>query len=202
MTAPLRAIPESRRLRICIVTNAPISQNPRVVKEADALSGEGHDVVVVFAQHAQWTRADDRRILAQSRWRGIAIRCWPGGVIPRTIGIIVRVRTAIFRALARYWRGGPVPELAVSRFFFEQLCLAVSTRADLYIGHNPSSLPVVAWAARLTGAKYGFDFEDFHAGENPPEAAPGLPEKLLAVLERRYLPRASHLTAASPGIAE
>jgi len=37
--------------KICIVTSAPVSKNPRVVKKVDALSEVGYEVVVVFVQH-------------------------------------------------------------------------------------------------------------------------------------------------------
>ena len=56
-------------------------------------------------------------------------------------------------------------------------------------------------AARLTGAKYGFDFEDFHQGETPLGEPSAPVNRLLAALESRYVPKTSHLTAASWGIA-
>jgi glycosyltransferase involved in cell wall biosynthesis len=187
---------------VCIVTNAPVSQNPRVVKEADALSAEGYKVTVIFAQHAPWTIENDRRIVERAAWRGIAVAAWPGGVLPRLRHARLRARTMICRALAKVSTAAPIPELAYSRFLVEQLREAVAARADLYIGHNPVSLPVVAWAARKTGAKYAFDFEDFHAGELLPGQAPGPMERLRSILEARYLAGGSYFTAASPGIAE
>jgi hypothetical protein len=202
MRAQFSGTPQARQLRICIVSNAPLSQNPRVVKEADALSAEGCDVTVVFAQHARWTVENDRRILANARWRGAAIAAWPEGIAQRLKAVRLRTRAALFRALAKISTAAPIPELAYSRYLREQLKAATATRADLYIGHNPASLPVVAEAARLTGAKYGFDFEDFHAGELVDGQQPGHTEKLRSIIEARYLPGASYSTAASWGIAE
>jgi len=107
----------------------------------------------------------------------------------------------MFRTLAKVWKFAPIPELAYSRFLLEQLRLAIGARADLYIGHNPQSLPVVVWAARLTNAKYGFDFEDFHLGEAKPSESGALSHQLLALIEGRYLSKAHLITAASWGIA-
>src|SRR5262249_41872769 len=102
--------------RICIVTNAPISQNPRVVKEADALSAAGYDVLVLFAQHAEWTRPLDRYILDQARWRGHAIEFWPSGTRRLIRRLILATRLSIFCFLSKFSMAAPIAELAYSRF--------------------------------------------------------------------------------------
>ena len=157
---------EKRSKRICIVSNGPISQNPRVVKEADALSAAGYDVLVLFAQDTEWTRPLDQRILEKAKWRGRAIEVWPNGVQRRGLRILLKARLTIFRILSRFLKFAPIAELAYSRYLLEQLWLAVRAKASLYIGHYPQSLPVVAWAARLTGAKYGFDLRISIGGRN------------------------------------
>jgi glycosyltransferase involved in cell wall biosynthesis len=202
MTAPFSRTPRGRPLRICIVSNAAVSQNPRVVKEADALCAEGCDVTVVFAQDASWTVENDRRIVARARWRGIAIAAWPEGMGQRMKVFRLRARVALFRVLAKISTAAPIAELAYSRYLREQIRAATAVQADLYIGHNPASLPVVALAARYTGAKYGFDFEDFYAGELLAGQRPSPLERLRTVLEARHLQGASYYTAASWGIAE
>jgi glycosyltransferase involved in cell wall biosynthesis len=192
---------EPRRKRICIVTNAPISQNPRVVKEAEALSAAGYSVIVLYAQSDNKTARMDRAILDRAQWSGHSIEDWPCGIRRRTLRAMLGARLRIFRALSRVSMRAPIAELAYCRYFLEQLWMACRTRADLYIGHNPQSLPIVAWAAHLTGANYGFDFEDFHLGDAPASEANSLSNRLLAVLEDRHLLKACHLTAASSGIA-
>src|SRR5262249_4380001 len=140
----------------------------------------------------------DRRILDSAKWRGRAIEIWPSGMRRRILRLLLKARVALFRMLSTFSTLAPLAELAYSRFLIEQLWLAVRARADLYIGHYPQSLPVVAWAARLTGAKYSFDFEDLHLGETQ---ADSLTQRLLAVVEGRYLPKACLVTASSWGIA-
>jgi len=190
-----------QRKRICIVGLGSISQNPRVVKEADALAAAGYDVVVLFLQHFAWAREMDRQILERAKWRGDIVEVFPsvGGRLRRWTSAL---QLFVFRWLCRWTMRFPIAELAYSRYFFPLLRRAIRHRSDLYIGHYTGSLPVVAWAGRWTGAKYGFDFEDFHRAETHPVDPQSLPTRLIAALEDRYLPIASFVTAASWGIAE
>jgi glycosyltransferase involved in cell wall biosynthesis len=193
--------PPAQRKRICIVGLGSISHNPRVVKEADALAAAGHDVVVIFLQHYQWSRAIDRQIIERAKWRAEIV-----DVAPSVAGQLRRWTSALqlflFRQLCRWSLRFPVAELAYSRYFVALLRRAIRQRSDLYIGHYTGSLPVVACAARRTGAKFAFDFEDFHRAEGSGVEAEDLSNKLVALLEDRYLPAASFVTAASWGIGE
>lgn len=185
------------RKRLCIVGGGSISQNPRVVKEADALTQAGYDVIVLFVQHFEWARALDRRFLEGVKWRSDIVEALPsvGGRQRRAASAL---QLLLFGQLCRWTMRFPAPELAYARYFLPLLRRAIRHRADLYIGHYAASLPVVACAAAWNGAKFAFDFEDFHRGE----ATPGAAARLIAGLEDRYLPAASLLTAASWGIAE
>ncbi|HEX4410979.1 MAG TPA: glycosyltransferase [Xanthobacteraceae bacterium] len=191
----------SRRKRICIIGLGSIAHNPRVVKEADALAAAGHEVTVLFLQHFDWARDMDQTILAGAKWRGQAI-----DVSPSVMGCVRRwtsaLQISVFKLISELTMCFPIGELACSRYFPVLLWQALRQRSDLYIGHYTGSLPVVAWAARLTGAKYGFDFEDFHRAEIYPVDPESLETKLVVALEERYLPEASFVTAASWGIGE
>ncbi|MFZ0426408.1 MAG: glycosyltransferase [Xanthobacteraceae bacterium] len=193
--------PAARGKRICIVGLGSISHNPRVVKEADALAAAGHDVVVVFLRHYRWSRPIDCQIIERAKWRAEIVDVAPSGS-----GRLRRWASALqlhlFLRLCRWTLRFPVAELAYSRYFLALLRRAVRQRSDLYIGHYTGSLPVVAWAARRTGAKFAFDFEDFHRAETSGSDAGGSSNRLVAVLEDRYLPAASFVTAASWGIGE
>ena len=190
----------TRGKRVCIVGLGSISHNPRVVKEADALAAAGYDVVVLFLQHFEWARAMDRGILERIKWRADVVDVSPSG--RRFRGCASALQLRLFRQFCRWTMRFPVAELAYSRYFLALLRRAIRHRGDLYIGHYTGSLPIVAWAARCTGAKFSFDFEDFHRGEIYPVQAESLPNRLIAALEDRYLPAAGFVTASSPGIAE
>ena len=188
--------------RICIITNAPISQNPRAVKEADALSAAGYAVTVLFAQHAAWTVPLDAEIVRASAWEAQAVQIFPQGVRRRLRRGWLSARAKLFGWLAERSFRFPIAELAYSRFFLEQTRRAVRLGCDLYIGHNPQSLPIVARAARRTGGLYAFDAEDLHTGQYPAEDAGRLENRLLTHLEQRYLAGCRYVTAASRGIGE
>ena len=78
---------------------------------------------------------------------------------------------------------------------------ALGIPADLYIAHYPAALPAAAAAARLRGAAYAYDAEDFHLGDWP-DGTHERERALVRALEGRHLPEAAFVTAASPGIAD
>lgn len=163
---------------------------------------QGIDVTVLYVQYENWTMSMDEDISAAGGWKS-AVLCFAGsGVFMRAYNKLVGVRRILFRALARFVSCSPVVEFAYSRYFFEQLYLAYTCRADLYIGHNPQSLPVVAWAAKLVGTGYAFDSEDLHSGQFSVTETNSVEYRLLQYLEERYLKGCAYVTAASPGIAE
>jgi glycosyltransferase involved in cell wall biosynthesis len=202
-TANVGPSPNHRRQkRICIIGLGSVSQNPRVIKEADALAAAGYDVVVLFLQHFAWEQPLDRRILEQAKWRAEIVEVLPsiGGRVRRWLSAL---QLLLFRRLCRWTMRFPMAELAYSRYFLVLSWRAIRHRGDLYIGHYTGSLPVVYLAAWMNGTKFGFDFEDFHRGEaNPFQAGSFILNRLITVLEDRYLPRASFVTAASRCIAE
>ncbi len=56
---------------ICIISPLHPSLNPRLVKEADALSGAGYDVSVIAADFSAWARRADA-VFAGCAWRVVA----------------------------------------------------------------------------------------------------------------------------------
>jgi glycosyltransferase involved in cell wall biosynthesis len=108
------------------------------------------------------------------------------------------VRQKLFQQVpSPLWRFDGVAERAVGRVYPELVKAAASTPADLYIGHYPTGFAAAARAAEHSGAKLGYDAEDYHTGEpiSPRERA------RIEHIERRYLRRCAYVTAASPGIA-
>src|SRR4051812_33953216 len=108
--------PRRPEQRICIVTPGPISSNPRVVKEADALAAAGYRVRVVFTQcldrHVEW----DFDLAATKCWRYTAIRWTKSGRLPRLLRYWSGARQALFLRLAQAgWFQEPIPELANGR---------------------------------------------------------------------------------------
>jgi len=90
-----------------------------------------------------------------------------------------------------------VAERSEGRLFPEIARAAVEERADLYIGHLAHGLASAAFAARVHGARLGFDAEDYH----PDQGGEPEQEARADYLLRRYLPQCAYVTAASEGIA-
>jgi len=190
---------ESRRPRVCIVTPGYLSSTPRVVREADALSEAGCDVRVVHTQGPiDALRTFDAELVSTRSWRAEAFR-WSGH---RPGERLAHRATGVRHRLAQRLSPGffDVPGLAErgeGRAYPELARLAGRGSADLFIGHYPSGLAAAAWAAARHGAQLGYDIEDLYAETFPNSPAWKRPRARILTIERRYVPRCSHLTAAS-----
>jgi len=181
--------------RICLITTGQPSTNPRLVKEADALSRAGYEVTVLYAYWASWARKADRLLLYDKPWKAIQVGGDP--FLHRLTWYWTRLR----HKLATYFPSLTYCKLrAICRPYDELLKAAKAIPADLYIGHNLAALPVAYHAAKARNKPVGFDIEDFHRAEelNPsPER-----EALKIYIEGRYFPKTDYLTAASPLIGK
>lgn len=193
----------SEPLRICLVTSNHVANNPRIVKEADALAAAGHRVRVVAMNNHPELSHRDATVMARRGWRlhrVTAGRRTEGGRL-RWLADSLLQRAA--RALAlRGVRHERVVDRAVSRHVGALARAAAAHPADIVIGHNLAALPAAARAAARLGARLGFDIEDLHTGELPDGPAHEAERGLRKSLEARLLPRCELLTAASGGIAD
>lgn len=190
-----------RASRICLITPGHLSTNPRLVKEADALSGAGYRVAVIAADYAGWARQADAEF-ASRPWRLAArLRFGPDARLDERVVQVGRQRLA--RALFRAGRRAPAVVSAAWHPIGPDLTRAArAVPADLYIAHYPAALPAAASAARAHGARYAFDAEDFHLGDPPEGPAHDEVRAMTRAIESRHLPGCAYVSAASPGIAE
>jgi glycosyltransferase involved in cell wall biosynthesis len=188
--------------RLCFVTPGHIASNPRLAKEASAAAAAGYDVRIVFSQYMDELVAGDASILERNpAWRYDVV-VWrnsaPHRRLRRWSGVRQRLSAALF-ALA------PVPAAgvrALNRVYDELLAAALREPADLYIAHNLAALPVAAAAADHLHALLTFDAEDFHRGDVGNTSRDRRSRRLIEWAERRFIPRAAAVSAASDGIAE
>lgn len=181
--------------RICIVTPGQLGSNPRVVKEAEALTDAGHAVTVICTKVADFVEPRDQAVLARARF---AVR-------RLAFDRPVRWRMARLRQMAhkQLFRAGlDSGDRALSAMTPHLTKAAFGIPADLYIAHYLPALPAAAEAARRRGGAFAFDAEDFHPGDLPDDPAYNGEQALIAAIEGRYLPKAGHVTAASPLIAK
>jgi hypothetical protein len=187
--------------RICLISPGHLTSNPRLVKEADALTEAGHQVMVIsgwsFPPHQSEDRSFDSRPWAQHH------RVAFGALAPPLSRWWQRLRQRLARGLVRLGAHGPAVAVRAWHPASRDLIRAArGVRADLYIAHYPAALPAAALAARAHGGRYAFDAEDFHLGDFPEEPSYDFHRQLLRMIEGRYLPGCVFTTAASAGIAD
>ena len=190
------------RARVCIITSATICCNPRVVKEADALSAAGFAVRVVASQHIGWAADWDAQLMVNRPWKLDSVRWDHSNGEAKRIRLTSGIRQQGFALISRASNNWGAAERAYSRLFDEQLRLANLESADLFIAHNPQALPVAAAAANQSGVNFAFDSEDYHYGEFTEEQHGSTRFRLLSYLEPKYLPKCAYVTVPSQPIAE
>lgn len=183
------------------MTSGHLSTDPRLVKEADALSAADYDVRVIATEFSSWAKVFDGDFRDRG-WKIESPRPF-GPMAPRLQRFrqLARSRTAKLLVKARIWH-----QRIVERAWHDATpdLIAAATRvpADLYIAHYPAALPAAAAAARCHSARYAFDAEDFHLGDPPEGPQYDLQRRMTRKIEGRYLPGCAFVTAASPGIAK
>lgn len=189
--------------RICLVSSLHLSYNPRLLKEADALSEAGYGVRVVAMDLEPAKASWDQRLMSSRRWRLETLNARRDNLAGRFTWLKGGLRQRLHQRSAWLRARGTGREQALCRHFPEMCRLAGHEPADLFIGHNLEALPVAASAARRWGAKLGFDAEDFHRGEISENDAARAPLRNLIIgIEQAYIPRCDYLSAASDGIGE
>lgn len=182
----------TRLEHIVLITTTLLSANPRLLKEAWALAGQGYRVTVVCCYTKRWAFEADREILKDAPFKAILVGgtpyqdtlCWHFG----------RFRRKVCSWLSFL---PPCRPRMHAQAYDEMLATAVRLDADLYIAHNPGALAVASQAAKKRRAPFAFDAEDFHRGESVIAGR----NRNVKILEDRYLPNASYISAASTLIA-
>ena len=186
--------------RVCLVTSGQPSTNPRLVKEADALSDAGYEVCVVYARFATWAVQADRQLDGRP-WTMKAVQF--GEVAPRPLRLALSLRRRVADTLHDVFPSSTAVAVRALHYIVPELGrLAASQPADLYIAHNLAALPAAAYAARVHGARLGFDAEDFHRGELTDSAENERARRIPQFIEDQFIPTCDYVTAASDGIAE
>lgn len=178
-----------------------LSSNPRVVKEADALSAAGYKVAVIAPDYTTWGREADKEFDYRA-WK-IVDRPQFGPLSPRPARLVELARRAIAGVAVRNL-GIEHPALLHAAWHPVSSRLITAAKrqpAALYIGHL-AGLPAAAIAAAHHGGRYAFDAEDFHPGDLPNEPEHAVANRMVRLIEGRYLPECAYVTAASPGIAD
>lgn len=185
---------------IVLITTGQPSTNPRLVKEADALTAAGYRVTVLYCYWVAWAQQADQVLLKHKPWKWMQLGGTPdkGKIAYMITKMRCKAGNLIFRkfGITKFSAG----ERAFCRAYDELLREAIKQNGDFYLAHNLGALPVAFYAAKKNGAKVGFDAEDFHRGQET--NTQGHSYKLSVHLEEKYLPRLDYFSAASPMIGD
>jgi glycosyltransferase involved in cell wall biosynthesis len=187
---------------VCIITQSHPSMNPRMVKEADALSEAGYSISVIAPVFSSWGGIADAEF-SDRPWNIVA-RPQFGPLSPRSTRLAELAR----RSLA----GFAVKQLGISHPSVVRaawhpsapllVSAALQVKARLYIGHTVSGLPAASIAAHRNNAHYAFDAEDFHPGDLPNAPQCRHENRMVRLIESRHLPGCAYITTAAPMIGE
>ena len=184
--------------KIAIVTRASFCMNPRVWKEADALS-TAHDVTVFGVPFDRAQAALDQQMLESRRWNYHAAVDLTGRSFSSKME---QYWYRLTSRRARYWTTYGLPDPDAIGYGIERLYDTVyAAKADLTIVHLEPGFWVGSELAKA-GRRIGADFEDWHS-ENSPELAHDDPQICFyRSLEQQIVHSAQHLTAESEAMCE
>lgn len=180
-----------------MITSGQPALNPRLVKEADALTESGHEVTVIYAYWNQWGKIFNEKLLAEKSWTALCAGGDPevNKVTYLLSKVIFKLSKLVFQLSGRRW----LAHWAIGRSGPFLTRLATAQAADLYIGHNLAALPATVVAAKKQKRPCGFDAEDLHRYEISSD--PSHSDVILkSYIENKYLPDVQYLTVSSEPI--
>lgn len=185
--------------KVLLITSGQPSLNPRLVKEADALTEAGYHVIVLYQYWNEWGTELDKALLSGKKWKAHLI-----GGSPSTqkftyfkSRLLHKIATSLIKRLGLNNR---TAEQAIGRCTPLLIKKASSIPAAIYIAHNLAALPAAVLAAQKHKAKCGFDAEDFHRNEQCDDLK-NLNVQLKKHIEDKYIPHLDYLSTASPLIS-
>jgi glycosyltransferase involved in cell wall biosynthesis len=186
--------------KVVIVSGIQIINNPRVVKEANALSSAGYDVSVIGAVFDPESRPRIEMLLREARWKHLPVIDLSRGLWDQKLKfLLARVRFRSWRLVKQYLNMEAVGQLG---YFPKKLYrMARQESADLYIVHLEQAL----WAGQRLlrdGFKVAADFEDWYSEDCLAADRRLRPENLLKRCEAILLRDCACTTTTSNALAE
>ncbi len=186
-------------MKIVLVTPGQPSLNPRIVKEANAFSAAGHEVILLYCHWISWADQTDKSIVDHSPWKAILVGGSPSE--NRVSYYFTKTLFKLYKFLSNYRIFKySLAENSQARCYNLLLRKAIRLKADFYIGHNLGALAVVVNAATINHSKCAFDFEDYHRNEYEIDNILSTEKKIY--LEKKYIPKVDYLSFSSEPIQQ
>lgn len=192
---------ERSKFKITIVTTMQLSTNPRLLKEAEALSNAGYNVLVLYQHTSIWGEKFDNELIKNKKWKAIKI----GGDYNNSLFSLFnysRLRFKLFKLIHQVIDFDfPLNLYHNGRSLIEMWNFILNdSRSDLYIGHTYPTLPLVVEAAKIKKSFSGFDAEDYHRFEVN-NKLDNLSKNIIRI-EDKYIPQLNYFSASSDLISE
>jgi glycosyltransferase involved in cell wall biosynthesis len=186
--------------KVVIVSGIQIIDNPRVVKEANALSKAGFDVEVIGAVYDIDSSKRVNKLLHKAQWRHIpVIDLSDGQRITRMRYFLARFQRKI-SFLKKKWLGIESPNQL--GYFTKRLYrIAKSRKADLYIMHLEQAL----WVGRKlleNSCNVAIDVEDWYSEDGLSADRALRPMGLMKECEQYLLQNAAYCTTTSSALSK
>jgi len=175
-----------------------------MLKAAESLAADGHEVVTVSTNFVSWgTAADaDLRIRLRLPWKVVDYSRATGNLLRIHSGIRHLVCRALGKTLGPERMPASVLGRATTRVLTELVNAAAEHPSDLVYGGG-GALIATALAAKHLNVPYAVDLEDFHVAELAATDAEGvLSNRLAQAAERIVFRDAAFLTTSSDAIAD
>lgn len=176
--------------RISIVTSGHISTNPRVWREADALSDGGHEVTVIGVSFDPKQAEIDKQMLNKRQWT------YEAAADLRRRSVWHRSRARIGRTLLAMNIHDPH---SIGYAANRVLVRAIKQKADLTITHLEPAM-WVGTELHKRGFRVGVDIEDWYSEASPETNGPR--QRFLHKLEEEILALSVHATTTSDVMAD
>lgn len=173
-------------MRICLLSQSWIADDPRVRRQGDALAAAGHDVRGIGfpgarSEPPEWEVAEvpqGNSTKARKLWRAFAI------TILSRAGLSQQV----------YWAQ------SLHRRF---LAAAIAWPADLYLANDWRVLPIAAKAATAVSGRYAYDSHEYGVAEGAYRWRWRVVfPRYVRAIEARHIAGAAFCSAVGPGIAK
>lgn len=185
--------------RITIVSGLQVTDNPRAVKEADALAEMGYTVTVLGAVWSAASLPRIERLLSGRTWKHLPVVNLDNRSLSNRINMFgLRVAARAASEVCR--RTGWEHPLQLGYPVWPLFWAARSIPTDLYSLHLEKSLWVGLRLLDL-GHPFRIDIEDWHSEDGLPEDRARRPVRLIRKAEHDLLNGAVHATATSEAMA-
>jgi glycosyltransferase involved in cell wall biosynthesis len=176
--------------RIVLLTGNPLASNPRVLKEAAALTEAGFEVAVLGAWSTEQGVETDKHLAERGGYTFAPLL--PPNTREGKLHRVVRRVVRKFMPWSR-WSMGLMPAMLRRE--------AARLQPALAIAHSEAAL-FAAQDLHAKGLKVGVDMEDWFSEDLPPEARKGRPVAALRRAEQQLLRCAVHATCTSEAMAD